>query len=137
MKILIVEDEFASRKLLQIHMSEYGDCFTAINGEEAIEAVKQSILEKSPYDLVCMDIMMPKVTGIEAVEAIRKIEAANGIHGLDGVKIIMTTAKGLPGDIVGAFRAGCEGYIIKPIRKQNLITELEKLGISAPANASS
>jgi two-component system chemotaxis response regulator CheY len=137
MKILIVEDEFASRKLLQVHMSEYGDCFTAINGEEAIEAVKQSILEKSPYDLVCMDIMMPKVTGIEAVEAIRKIEAENGIHGLDGVKIIMTTAKGLPGDIVGAFRAGCEGYIIKPIRKQNLITELEKLGISAPANASS
>lgn len=134
MKILIVEDEFSSRKLLQIHLAAYGDCFTAGDGAEAIEAVEQSILENEPYDLICMDVMMPHVTGTEAVETIRKIEAKNGICGLDGVKIMMTTAKGLPEDIMSAFRAGCEGYIIKPIHKQDLINELSKLGFPTPAS---
>ncbi len=137
MKILIVEDEFTSRKLLQIHLAEYGQCFTAGNGQEAIEAIEQSLLEDSPYDLVCMDIMMPHVDGLEAVRKIREIEAEKGFSGLSGVKIMMTTAKGFSEDIFEAFRAGCEGYLIKPIHKQELIDELEKLGFAAPAKASS
>lgn len=137
MKTLIVEDEFTCRKLLQIYLSEHGQCFTAGNGAEAIEAVEESILEKAPYDLVCMDIMMPEVDGIEAVQKIRQIEEKNGITGLSGVKIIMTTTKGFSEDIFEAFRAGCEAYLVKPILKEELLCELENLGLITTEKASS
>ena len=137
MKILIVEDEFSSRKLLQILLSPYGDCFSATNGREAIEAIQLSISDNDPYDLVCMDVMMPEMDGVEAVEKIREIEHKNGIDGLDGVKIIMTTAKDLSKDIIEAFRAGCEAYVVKPIQKNILFREMEKLGLIESQNASS
>ena len=129
MKILIVEDEFASRTLLQVVLKDYGFCHVAANGREAIEAVQQAILENDPYDLICLDIMMPEVDGLEALREIRTFELAHGLGGKDGVKVIMTTAKGMPEDILGAFNCGCEAYIIKPIHKDELIDEIRKLGL--------
>jgi two-component system chemotaxis response regulator CheY len=129
LKILIAEDDFTCRKLLQSFLSEYGDCFVAINGQEAIDAVKESIEDGRHYDMICLDIMMPEVDGHEALETIRKIESEHGIMGLDGVKVIITSALDDSTNVMGAFRAGCEAYIVKPISKQNLIDEMEKLGL--------
>lgn len=129
MKSLIVDDNFAARRLLQIYLSELGPCFVAVNGIEAIEAVCQSIEDHEPYDLICLDIMMPELDGIEALRQIRRHEAEHGIHGLSGAKVIMTTAKDLSADIFGAFNAGCEAYVIKPIEKRKLFAEIEKLGL--------
>ena len=128
MKSLIVEDDFTSRKLMQIYLSELGECDVAVNGKEAVEAVSEALNDKKPYDLICLDIMMPEMDGIEALEEIRKIEKENGIEGLCGVKVIMTTAKGRPEDILGAFKTGCEAYLVKPIKKAALNAEIEKLG---------
>lgn len=129
MKILIVEDEFTSRRLLQKILSVYGECDVAINGREAVEALVIALDEGQPYDLVCLDIMMPEMDGHEALKRIREIEAERSIAGLDGVKVIMTTALSDGKNIFSAFRAGCEGYIIKPIDKKKLISELKKLGL--------
>lgn len=129
LKILIAEDDFTCRKLLQSFLSEYGDCFVAINGHEAVEAVRESLDEGQPYDLVCLDIMMPEMDGHEALEAIRQIENEHGIAGLDSVKVIMTTALGDSKNVIGAFRTGCEAYIVKPVSKEKLLEEMEKLGL--------
>ncbi|MBN1806862.1 MAG: response regulator [Sedimentisphaerales bacterium] len=129
LKILIAEDDFTCRKLLQSFLSGYGDCFVAINGREAIEAVKDSIEEGRPYDMICLDIMMPEIDGHEALESIRRIESEHGIMGLDGVKVIITSALDDSTNVVGAFRTGCEAYIVKPISKRNLLDEMEKLGL--------
>ena len=129
LKILIVEDDFTCRKLLQTFLSEYGDCFVAINGHEAVEAVRETLDEGQPYDLICLDIMMPEMDGHEALEAIRQIENEHGIAGLDGVKVIMTTALGDSKNVIGAFRTGCEAYIVKPVSKEKLLEEMEKLGL--------
>ena len=67
-KTLIVEDDFACRKALQIFLSEYGNCFIAVNGCEAVEAVRQALDEDQPYDLICLDIMMPEMDGHERSE---------------------------------------------------------------------
>lgn len=133
MKCLIVEDDFGARKLLGAYMSEHADCFVAVNGHEAVEAVKDALDEGEPYDLICLDIMMPEMNGHQALEKIREIEKEHGIGGLDGVKVIMTTAMDKPKDIIGAFRAGCEVYIVKPIRREKLLEEIEKLGLFAKA----
>lgn len=130
MKFLIVEDDFAARRLLQIFLSDYGDCLIAVNGYEAVEAVREALNEGKPYDLICLDIMMPEMDGHQALEEIRRIESAHGISGLDGVKVIMTTALSDSENIFGAFRSGCEAYIVKPVIKEKLLEEMEKLGLT-------
>jgi CheY-like chemotaxis protein/HPt (histidine-containing phosphotransfer) domain-containing protein len=129
LKILIAEDDFTCRKLLQTFLSEYGECFVAINGHESVEAVREALDEGQPYDLICLDIMMPEMDGHKALEAIRQIENEHGIAGLDGVKVIMTTVLGDSKNVIGAFRTGCEAYIVKPVSKEKLLEEMEKLGL--------
>ena len=131
MKYLIVEDDFAARRLLQRYLSGYGDCDIAVDGNEAVEAFGQALDENEPYDLICLDIMMPAMDGREALQVIRRIEHEHGIHGLDGVKVIMTTALGDSKNVIGSFREGCEAYIVKPIKKDKLLEEMEKLGLIA------
>ncbi|HEG42689.1 MAG TPA: response regulator [Phycisphaerales bacterium] len=130
MKSLIVEDDFTSRNLMQIYLADMGPCHVAVNGREAVEAVTESLNEQKLYDLICLDIMMPEMDGIDALAAIRKLEKEKGIEGLDGVKVIMTTAKGQSQDIFEAFNTGCEAYLIKPVRKPELIAEIQKLGLT-------
>ncbi len=129
MKSLIVEDDFTSRNLIQIYLADMGPCHVAVNGREAVEAVTESLNERQPYDLICLDIMMPEMDGIEALVAIRELEKEKGVEGLDGVKVIMTTAKGRSEDIFDAFNTGCEAYIIKPVKKSELIAEIQELGL--------
>ncbi len=129
MKCLIVEDEFAARKLLQVYLSDYADCFIAVNGREAVDAFKDALSEGQPYDLICLDIMMPQMDGHDALAAIRQIEKEHGINGLDGAKVIMITALSDSKNIIGAFRKGCEVYIVKPVKKEKLLEEMKKLGL--------
>jgi len=126
-KILIVEDDFASRKMLQKYLSPYGECDVVVDGQEALDAFSLSLNEESPYDLICLDIMLPKIDGQDVLKQIRSIEKEKGIEGLDGVKIIMTTALGDTKNIMDAFKNQCEGYLQKPIERVRLIQEIRKL----------
>jgi len=135
MKSLIVEDDFAARRLMQIYLAPHGECSVAINGIEALNAIREGMKDSEPYDLICLDIMMPHMDGMETLEKIREIEAENGINGLDRTKVIMTTAKSQSKDIFGAFKTGCEGYLIKPIKKIDLVKQIEKMGLSLERTA--
>lgn len=129
MRILIVEDEFSGRVLLMQLLSEYGKTDVAVNGKEAVTAFQTALDAGEPYDLLCLDIMMPEMDGHEALKAIREIEEQKGIQGLDGVKIIMTTALDDPKNVFKAFREQCEAYLVKPIRKEKLMDTLKALGL--------
>jgi two-component system, chemotaxis family, chemotaxis protein CheY len=63
MRCLIVEDDFVGRKLMQKYLSDYGECDVAVDGEEAVEAFRQAVENETPYDLICLDIMMPNMNG--------------------------------------------------------------------------
>jgi len=126
-KILIVEDDFASRKMLQKYLSPYGECDVVVDGQEALDAFSLALTEETPYDLICLDIMLPKIDGQDVLRQIRTIEKEKGIEGLDGVKIIMTTALGDTKNIMDAFKNQCEGYLQKPIERVRLIQEIRKL----------
>ncbi len=129
MRSLIVDDDFTCRRILQAYLSKYGECHIAVNGQEAIEAFTASIEENSPYDVITLDIMMPETNGHDVLKAIREIEEVYNIYGSDSVKIIMTTALGDSENIRHAFRAQCEGYLVKPIDKDNLIAKLVEFGL--------
>jgi two-component system, chemotaxis family, chemotaxis protein CheY len=130
MKTLIVEDDFISRRILSQILSPYGSCDIAIDGEEAFMAFKFALDEAAPYDLVCMDIMMPHMNGQEALKLIRALEKDRGVAEAQGVKVVMTSAKENPKDVVEAmYHGGATVYIVKPIGKQKLLHELRELGL--------
>lgn len=130
MKSLVAEDDFISRMVMQEMLSPYGICHIAVDGEEAMEAYHAALNAKEPYDLVCLDIMMPKLDGQEVLQKIREHELQAGIGGSDITKVIMTTALNDPQNIMKSLVKGhCEAYLIKPIDKDKLINELKKLGL--------
>ncbi len=116
MNILVVEDDFISRVLLQEFLKPYGTCHMASNGAEALIAVDGMLDRKTPYELICLDIMMPEMDGHTLLKKIRELERQRRIGGKDAVKVIMTTALDDPKNIMKALvRGGCEGYLTKPI----------------------
>lgn len=128
-KILIVEDEFISRTLLKEMLSPFGDCDVVINGAEAIKALEESYRASGTrYDLVCLDIMMPKLSGHEVLREMRKIEEEKGVYGPDIVKVIMITALDDAKNIMEAMVEGrCAAYLTKPISRTNLLEQLQHL----------
>ena len=127
MRILIAEDDFASRKAILKFLSVYGECDVTVDGMEAIDAFMMAIEEEDPYDLVCLDVMMPVLDGYQALKAIRDIEKERGIQGNDGVKIIMTTALNEERNVKKAFEMGCTVYSGKPIDLEKFEMILKKL----------
>ena len=114
---------------MQRYLSSYSDCDIAADGVEAIEAFRLAVDDNAPYDLICLDIMMPNMDGRQALKAIRQIESECGIAGLDCVKVIMTTALDDSENVMGSFREGCEAYIVKPVAKDKLIEEMANFGL--------
>jgi len=130
MRVLVVEDDFGSRKLLQSILGEYGECDVAVDGEEAVQAFKLAWKEQRPYDLVCMDIMMPKVNGQEALKAIRDWERDAGVKPSQEVKVIMTTVLDDPKNVIDAlYKGGASAYVVKPINKEKFLKEVKELGL--------
>jgi len=126
MKILIAEDDFTSRLLMQEYLKSFGLARIAVNGREAVEVFREALETGQPYDLVCLDIMMPGMDGQQALKEIRGLEEAKGIFSTDGAKIIMTTALDDLQEKISAFSGLCDGYLTKPIQKEKLFNELRK-----------
>jgi CheY-like chemotaxis protein/HPt (histidine-containing phosphotransfer) domain-containing protein len=125
LRVLLVDDDFASRLLLQTFLTRYGECHVAVNGREAVEAVRSGWERGQVYDLICMDIMMPEMDGREAVRQVRAIEVAHGILSTDGAKIMMTTAVRDIKEVIRCFQELCDCYLMKPIDLTQLLSQLK------------
>lgn len=127
MKTLIVEDDFASRLLLQKCLSRYGECHIAVNGLEAVDAFRVGAEAHQPYDLICMDIMMPEMDGQTALAKIRAYEEEAAVLWEDRVKIVMTTALHDIKQVMSSFHGLCDAYVCKPVDLGALIEQLKTL----------
>ena len=133
MRVLIAEDDFAGQAVLEGLLSPHGECDIARDGEEAMALFDAALAAGRPYDLVCLDIMMPKLDGKEVLRRVRELEKERGRTGLAGAKILMTTALNDFETIMASFRGQCEGYLVKPISKVKLLAQLRALGLLPPA----
>jgi two-component system chemotaxis response regulator CheY len=131
MKTLIVEDDFTSRLLLQEILKPFGETHIAVNGKEAVDAVRSAMEAREPYDLICLDIMMPEVDGLEALHQIREMEEVRQIRHPYGVKIFMTTALDGVKHVAQAFRGICDVYLVKPIERAKLLEQLREFRLIA------
>lgn len=132
LNILIAEDDFMVRQIIRDILEQFGVVDIVVNGEEAVQAFRVAWRKQQPYDLICMDIMMPIMDGNEALIKIREIEYSLGIVGSEEVKVIMITALDDAKTVVKSyFNGGATSYIIKPLEKERLIREMKNIGLLA------
>ena len=118
LKVLLAEDTPANQKLARRILEKRGHVVNlASNGQEAIE-----LLNRSPVDLVLMDVQMPEMDGFEATAAIRQRERNSGQH----VPIVAMTAHAMAGDRERCLQAGMDDYIAKPLDARQLIELVER-----------
>ena len=115
MKILVTDDEKEIRKVLKLLLTDYGHTVVeASNGETAVAALTKD----TGIDLCIMDIMMPKMSGIEAVKKIRNFST---------VPVLFLTAKSLDSDKESAYSVGGDDYLVKPFSAAELIMKVDAL----------
>ncbi len=115
-RILMVDDEPINLKVLHNFLSACNYSITqATNGTEAIRLIEQA---EHPFDLVLLDVMMPKMSGYEVCKYVRETYHSHELP------IIMLTAKNQAGDVVTGFEAGANDYVVKPISKNELLVRI-------------
>jgi PAS domain S-box-containing protein len=113
--ILVAEDDPANFVLMKFNLKLPGVRLLHVeNGKDAVDACK----ENKSIDLVLMDIKMPFMDGLEATRQIKIFRK--------DLKIIAVTAYAFDGDYEAAMEAGCDDYVVKPVRKDNLLSVINK-----------
>lgn len=129
MRILLAEDDYATRKYMTDFLAKYGECDVTVDGMEAVDAFLMALEEGEPYDLACLDIMMPVMDGYQALVGIRNAEKEHKVPEAEQVKVIMTTALCGEENEKMAFELGCSVYSEKPINKEKFENALKMLGL--------
>jgi len=136
MKTLVVDDDLVSRRLMRTLVSAFSDCEVAVNGRDGLQVFEESHRAGKPFDLLCLDVMMPEMDGYELLAAVRAFEERNGIPADRGAKVVIMTAVEDPRIISGAYVAGCQAFVRKPIDLQKLKGALHAAGVILPSGAS-
>ncbi len=116
-KILIVDDDAASRRLLEVRLREL-ECKVemASDGEEGLEKV-----ESFQPDVILLDYMMPRMTGLEVLKRLKADERYKG------VPVILLTARGSQEDKVTGLDAGADDYVVKPFEPFELLARVRSM----------
>lgn len=129
MKILVAEDGKATRRILRALLERYGEVAVAADGATAIESYTHAVSEGQPYDLILLDVMMPKINGLEVLKHIRLAERRGRDEGHPLTKVIMVTAVSDRDQVTEILRHGCDAYILKPYDGRKLEAEFRRLGL--------
>lgn len=117
LNILLAEDNIINQKVAVRFLAKHGHSIViANNGKLAVEKVQEE-----PFDIILMDIQMPIMSGEQAAVEIRQLE------GFEKMPIIALTANAMSGDREKYLTSGFDGYVSKPIRKEQLFSEIERL----------
>jgi CheY-like chemotaxis protein len=115
--ILLAEDNIINQKVAVYILERYGHkVFVANNGQEVLQALK-----KEHFDLILMDVQMPKMDGFEATASIREKEKKTGFH----IPIIAMTAHAMKGDRERCLDSGMDDYIAKPLKAEHLTKTID------------
>jgi two-component system chemotaxis response regulator CheY len=128
MKVLIAEDNKSTSSVLSKMFSSYGDCNIAKDGVETVDLFLKAIEDKSYYDLICLDIMMPKINGIRALNIIRNIEKEKHRLNKLNTNIIMLSVLNDNETVQRCKAEGCNYFLSKPIFKNQIDEVMNKLG---------
>jgi two-component system cell cycle response regulator len=115
--ILCADDSLTALTMHQMILKSHG--YRVVTAQDGLEAVNKAGTEHP--DLILMDVVMPRMTGFEAVKALRSDEATKGIP------VIMVTTRAEPKVIETCFQAGCNDYVNKPVDGAVLLSKVRAL----------
>ena len=116
-RVLVVEDNVNNMKLICLVLEKHGyEHIQAFTGEEGVDKA----IEEIP-DIILMDIQLPDISGIEAVERIRMVDS------MQEIPIIAITSYAMSGDRENILNVGCDGYFEKPIDPLTIVEDIEKI----------
>jgi signal transduction histidine kinase/DNA-binding response OmpR family regulator len=129
LRILLAEDNAVNVKFaLKVLEKEGHQVTVASNGRQAVDH-----RSSDSFDLILMDIQMPEMDGMDATREIRRLERTSGVH----MPIIAMTANAMTGDREMCLNAGMDGYVTKPIKKDVLFAEIDRVLARGGAHVSS
>ena len=119
LQVLLVEDHAINRKLAEILLQQMGHRWvSAGDGQEALER-----LQEQTFDVVLMDVMMPRMDGVSALRVLREREAGR----VRQTPVLMVTAHAMTGDRERFLAAGADGYVSKPLSQEALCREIARV----------
>jgi PAS domain S-box-containing protein len=135
LRILVAEDNSVNQRLAARLLEREGHSVTiAGSGQEALELFEHSLMERSPYDLILMDVQMPGLDGLQATVRIREREHGSGAR----VPIVAMTAQAAESDRLRCLESGMDAYVTKPVHVPQLMEMIESVvlgGNSMNANS--
>ena len=126
-RYLIVDDDEINRLMLHDFLSEFAKCDLAENGKEGLNFFEKALAERDPYDLLCIDLMMPEMNGLALIRKIRGIEKTHNGAGDVRTKVFVITSSDSIWDRSDLVLDNlCDEYIVKPFCRGVLLTDLHK-----------
>jgi two-component system chemotaxis response regulator CheY len=128
---LIVDDSRYQRHLIFQALAGLFTADEAADGREAVALFQTALDNKTPYDLVVMDILMPVMCGHDALAGIRRLEQTAGLPEGRRTPAVMLSSLDDPGNMLRAqFESGAQAYVTKPFSPQTLLEALASLGLA-------
>lgn len=126
MRVLVIDDSAVGRAALRMYLAPLRcEIFQAVDGMDALS----KLAEHWPIDVATVDWDMPRMTGVEFVEATRRLEEFNGL------KLLMVTALNSRDQVARALRAGADEYLMKPVTREMIAEKFVLMGLLAPEEA--
>lgn len=125
MKILIVDDELTALTKMKVLLSTYGECTLSTNMGQALQLCQKAIRSGVPYDMITIDIQLGSENGHDLLENINQLEIREHT---DPAKKFMVTASGTKENLMKAYAKGCDGFIVKPVKRDDLEQKMLSLG---------
>jgi two-component system, chemotaxis family, chemotaxis protein CheY len=125
MKIIILDDVLMNVQVLAEAVSQFGSVDGFQDADRAMDQIRGAYLTGAPYDLLFLDITMPRHDGLDLLEAVVKM--GKTYPGPKRTKVVMVTAHGEREQIVRAVQGGADGYILKPFQEDRVRAEITRL----------
>lgn len=129
LRILIADDEPISRKALEKIFMKFGECRIVENGATAETDFQQALMENKRFHLVVLDISLEDKSGLEVLKTLRKMETEKNIEKKDRARIFMATGNSDMQMVKDCITAGCNDYILKPLKSDVVIKKMAGIGI--------
>lgn len=115
LKVLVAEDDPANRFVIESILSMAGfEVHVAVSGCEALDRIKTE-----DFDLIVLDIVLPRVDGLEVLSRIRSPESPR-----KDLPVLIQTGRAVAADIARFMDAGCDGWIVKPYKAEALLEKI-------------
>lgn len=129
MRALVVDDVKPNCRVMQAALAKYGECDSAANGRECVEAFHNAWKDNEPYQAILLDMVLPDMEGVKVLEVLRKIEAAMNIPYAQRARVFIVSSHDRAPYVTTLRNLGYDGWLDKPISLNSLIDKLRRAGL--------